>query len=296
VAHARHGHRGARVRLSRARPAAGKTGTTSDGGRTWFVGYTPGRSWAAVWMGLTGQRRSWPRPHGRPSGRARWGAAPDAHLRGRQGALAWPMPAGGRGGLVDRRRACAGLGLARPGSGVPPTRELLCTVLIPIPSGHGQGRILDGRRWCRWPAACPGPTRKGMETACRSKEVRKTRQLTAAKLVRLGETGRTATEPMRSYTAFVHRGPSQSVGTSPGRRGAPSPAEVLHTDAGARTAGARGGRSSEPGGREARPRSAPSTTPSPGNGLSDSAIHRRGRLSNEGSRSNRGPGAGERRD
>ena len=48
------------------RPAAGKTGTTSDNTDAWFVGYTP-RLGAAVWMGYkdgTSQRME--RVHGRP--------------------------------------------------------------------------------------------------------------------------------------------------------------------------------------------------------------------------------------
>ncbi len=74
-----------RAQLAGGRPAAGKTGTTSDSADVWFVGYTPQLS-AAVWFGY-GDRRTVTTANGRDAtggavSSAVWKAFMDAAMQG----------------------------------------------------------------------------------------------------------------------------------------------------------------------------------------------------------------------
>ena len=122
-------------------PAAGKTGTTSDGADTWFVGYTP-EIVAAVWMGFD---RVAP-DHGQATG-GRLAAPVWARLMTRASTRAASRPRGGPcprascRGLVDPQTGLLLASGARRGRGSP-TRRLFVQGAVPVTVCPSQGPIM----------------------------------------------------------------------------------------------------------------------------------------------------------
>src|SRR5256885_480448 len=112
-------------------PSAGKTGTTTDGADTWFVGYPPEVA-AVVWIGFDRQREIMAKATGGRLAAPVWARLMMRLYAGRKPPAPWPMPAGVVQGVVDpdpgpllapRRRPWSGgghKGAFVPGAG-PPT-------------------------------------------------------------------------------------------------------------------------------------------------------------------------------
>ena len=236
-------------------PAAGKTGTTTDGADTWFVGYTP-EIVAAVWMGFDRQRPIMAKATGGRLAAPVWARLMTRVYAGRKAPSGWPMPAGVVEGLVDPQTGLLLASGCAPWSGVA-YKELFVHGAIPVSVCPSQGPILTAE-------ALPPPPlpdyEEGMETGVPLEEVPKT-STPGGELVRLGD-GTTATEPMRSYTpSSPAPAPAPSVGVpaaSATPASAPAAAPV------AKPAAPHAEEPASDPAREASPDPAPSPTPSPG--------------------------------
>jgi penicillin-binding protein 1A len=242
-------------------PAAGKTGTTSDGADTWFVGYTP-EVVAAVWMGFDRQRPIMAKATGGRLAAPVWARLMTRLYAGRKPPSPWPMPAGVVEGMVDPQTGLLLASGCAPWSGVA-YKELFVHGAVPVTVCPSQGPIMTAENL---PLPPLPDYEEGMETGVPLEDVPKT-TTPGGEPVRLGD-GTTATEPMRSYTPSSPE-PSPSVG-APAASAAPASAPAA-----APVAKPAAPPADEPASEPARdkasppreaesPEPAPSPTPSPG--------------------------------
>ena len=254
-------------------PAAGKTGTTSDGADTWFVGYTP-EIVAAVWMGFDRTRPIMAKATGGRLAAPVWARLMTRVYAGRKPSAGWPMPAGVLEGLVDPQTGLLLASGCAPWSGVA-YKELFVQGAVPVTVCPSQGPIMTAETL---PLPALPDYEEGMETGVPLEEAPRT-STPGGEPVRLGD-GTTATEPMRSYTPSSpapapSAGAPGAEGPSPAavRPGSPEPAASAPPPAAsaapaakpaARPAAPPAGEPASPPAREASPEPAPSPTPSPG--------------------------------
>jgi penicillin-binding protein 1A len=256
-------------------PAAGKTGTTSDGADTWFVGYTP-EIVAAVWMGFDRQRPIMAKATGGRLAAPVWARLMTRIYAGRKVPAGWPMPAGVVEGLVDPQTGLLLASGCAPWSGAP-YKELFVQGAVPVTVCPSQGPIMTADMLPLPPLPLPD-YEDGMETGVPLEEVPPA-STPGGEPVRLGD-GTTATEPMRSYTPSSPApattpepsAPSAVSATAPTTATAPAtpPAARPSPPSAVKPAAppAEEPRPEEPRSeaspREASPDPAPSPTPSPG--------------------------------
>jgi penicillin-binding protein 1A len=174
-------------------PAAGKTGTTSDGADTWFVGYTP-EIVAAVWMGFDRPRPIMAQATGGRLAAPVWARLMTRIYSGRKTPAAWPMPAGVVEGMVDPQTGLLLAAGCAPWSGVA-YKELFVQGAVPVTVCPSQGPIMTAEML---PLPSLPDYEQGMETGVPLEDLPRT-STPGGDVVRLGD-GTTATEPMRSYT------------------------------------------------------------------------------------------------
>jgi penicillin-binding protein 1A len=236
-------------------PAAGKTGTTSDGADTWFVGYTP-EIVAAVWMGFDRTRPIMAKATGGRLAAPVWARLMTRIYAGRKPPAGWPMPAGVLEGLVDPQTGLLLASGCAPWSGVA-YKELFVQGAVPVTVCPSQGPIMTAEMLPLPPLT---DYEEGMETGVPLEEVPKT-STPGGEPVRLGD-GTTATEPMRSYTPSS---PAPALALSVGVLAASAtPASAPAAAPVAKPAPPHAEEPASEPAREASPDPAPSPTPSPG--------------------------------
>jgi len=174
-------------------PAAGKTGTTSDGADTWFVGYTP-EIVAAVWMGFDRPRPIMAQATGGRLAAPVWARLMTRIYAGRKPPAPWPMPGGVVEGMVDPQTGLLLASGCAPVSGVA-YKELFVQGAVPVTVCPSQGPILTAEML---PLPPLPDYEEGMETGVPLEDLPET-TTPGGELVRQGD-GTTAKEPMRSYT------------------------------------------------------------------------------------------------
>jgi penicillin-binding protein 1A len=195
-------------------PAAGKTGTTTDGADAWFVGFTP-EIVATVWVGFDGQRPIMAKATGGRLAAPVWARLMTRVYAGRRPPSPWPMPAGVVEGMVDPQTGLLLASGCAPWSGAA-YKELFVQGSVPVTVCPSQGPIMTADML---PLPPLPDYEDGMETGVPLEEA--PRAVTPAEQARLEE-GTPATEPMRSYTPSSPSPAPAEAGPPAGAEGAPS--------------------------------------------------------------------------
>jgi len=248
-------------------PAAGKTGTTTDGADTWFVGYTPDIA-AGVWIGFDRVRPVMAKATGGRLAAPVWARLMLRLYSGRPQPAPWPMPAGVVEGVVDPQTGLLLAAGCKPWSGVP-YKELFIHGGVPMTVCPSQGPIVTADR-------LPMPARpdyeEGMQTGVPLEDVPKT--VTTGGAARSGEEAPTTAEasPVPMASALPSPAASTRAAAAEGapRAMEPSPAPSRHPRPEGTPAEAPPARE-EPREKESpatTPGAAPRPAPSPSPGLS----------------------------
>jgi penicillin-binding protein 1A len=232
-------------------PAAGKTGTTSDGADTWFVGFTP-EIVAAVWMGFDRQRPIMAKATGGRLAAPVWARLMSRIYAGRKAPAPWPMPAGIVEGMVDPQTGLLLASGCAPWSGVA-YKELFVQGAVPVSVCPSQGPIMTAEML---PLPPLPDYEEGMETGVPLEEMPQI--VTPGGVARM-EDGSMVPDPTRSASPEAGNVPPVAAAPAPGAETAsPGPAASVPSPVASPPAATR-----RPRPEEAAPSPPPAAAPSP---------------------------------